>query len=147
MSKRKPKQRTYRDPRGWIKQRMSLAADQLRDIGVPCHLAIEAMRTGHGNQGEAWGILAGSVNVALLMAEAGIGKEFIADIKQAQAALMRSKARAEKTGVWAFDGEGYNAVAAVIDLHEQQLAEGNVGVIERALHEVRRRIDADEVLA
>lgn len=144
---RKVCKRKVRNPMDCINKRLSLDQSQMRDIGVPVHLAIEAMRTGHGNQGEAWGILAGSVNVALLMAEAGIGKEYIDHIKEAQQALMRCKDRAEKTGVWAFDGDGYNSVASVIDLHEQQLAEGNVGVIERALFEVRRRVDAGEVLA
>jgi hypothetical protein len=145
MKKNKP--RTKRDPMGWVKKRMSLDQSKLRDIGVPVHLAIEAMRTGHGEQGEAWGILAGSVNVALLLAENGIGNEYIGQIKEAQAALMRCRERAERTSVWAFDGDGYNAVASVIDLHEQQLAEGNVGVIERALYEGRRRVDCGEVLA
>jgi hypothetical protein len=142
---RKSARRTIRDPMAWIHKRTPLADDQQRDLGLAYRMALQAMLRGHGTE-QAWSTLACSLNIALILAEKGNGIGSIPAIKLAQAALMRTKERALRTGKWAFDGEGINQVQTAINLHdEQMLVETKAGVVA-ALREVHRRIEMDEVM-
>lgn len=139
------KNRIVLDPRACITKRLPLDESQKRDIGLPVNLAIEAMRTGHGDMGQAWGILASSINVAVMLCEVGVGENVLDEMKKAQAGLVRCKHRAHRTGVWAFDGEGLRDVTEAIGLHEQQLAIATTGQIAHALKIVKQRVEDGEV--
>lgn len=142
--KRTPRQ--VRDPMEWILKRTPLRADQQTDIGLAYHLSLSAMTKGHGTE-EAWSTLACAINTALVLAEQGNLAAAEPEIKLAQAALVRSRERAQRTGKWAFDGDGMRDVMRAFALHDQQVESTTKGAISSALNEVYRRVKIGEVFA
>ena len=60
---------------------------------------------------------------------------------------MRSKSRAEKTGIWGLDGEAIRDIETAINIHDEQINRVSKSKIKDALHEVHRRIEQNEVFA
>jgi hypothetical protein len=118
--------------------RKPLTEDQQRDLGLQYHVAFEKMLRG-GDQ-DAWFILAGSMNVALMLAEMDYGAEFIPEIKAAMQALMRANYRAQETGQWSFDGDGINAMRTALAIHDQQCALATRSEIRAALVALGERV-------
>jgi len=114
-----------------------LTDDQQRDLGLAYHIAFENMLKRGGE--EDWYVLAGSLNVALVLAEKGYGEEFIPEIKAAMEALMSAKYRADRTGKWAFDGPGIQVMRAALDLHDQQCALATRAEIKTVLQAIVKR--------
>ncbi|MET3232246.1 UNVERIFIED_ORG: hypothetical protein ABIC54_004451 [Burkholderia sp. 1263] len=114
-----------------------LTDDQQRDLGLAYHIAFENMLKRGGE--EDWYVLAGSLNVALVLAEKGYGEEFIPEIKAAMEALMSAKYRADRTGKWAFDGPGIQAMRTALELHDQQCALATRAEIKTVLQAIVKR--------
>ena len=141
---RKRAHRQIRDPMACMTRRMPLADDQTRDLGLAYHLALQALLNGNGTE-QTWSTLACSINIALLLSECGIEAAAIPTIKIAQEALLRVRDRAQRTGKWAFDGEGIRVILAAVNIHDEQVGIATRKQITDALHEVHRRIDIGEV--
>lgn len=114
-----------------------LTNDQQLDLGLAYHIAFENMLK-RGDE-ESWYCLAGSLNVALVLAEKGYGEEFIPEIKAAMEALMSAKYRADRTGKWAFDGPGIQAMRTALGLHDQQCALATRAEIKTVLQAIVKR--------
>jgi hypothetical protein len=114
-----------------------LTDDQQRDLGLAYHIAFENLLK-RGCE-EDWYVLAGSLNVALVLAEKGYGEEFIPEIKAAMEALMSTKYRADRTGKWAFDGAGIQAMRAALEIHDQQCALATRAEIKVVLQAIVKR--------
>lgn len=138
MRKRTPRQ--HLDPMACITRRMPLAEDQHRDICIAYRASLQALLRGHGTE-QAWSTLACSFNIALILAEQGIAAAAIPTIKLAQEALLRARERAQRTGKWAFEGEGIRVVLAAANIHDEQLEMATRGQIIAALNEVHRRVE------
>ena len=138
--------RKHIDPMAWITKRAPLREDQQRDLGIAYHASLQALLSGHGTE-QAWATLACTLNVSLILCECGIGAGSIEAIKLARAALCRSRERAQRTGKWAFDGDGIRVILAAINLHDEQISRTTRGQISDALREVNRRVEMDEVMA
>lgn len=146
MAGTKKPRRKY-DPTRWLARTVSrsesrrdanpLMDGQQRDLALCYHISFENMLK-RGNE-EDWYVLASAMNVALVLAERGYGEEFIPEIKHAMEALMAVKYRADRTGQWAFDGAGIQAMRIAIDLHDQQCALANRGEIKAALKAIVKR--------
>ena len=145
MRKRTP--RTVRDPMEWINKRMPLDGDQIRDIGLAYHVALDAMMSDHANE-SAWSTLACSINVALLLTEQGIHADAQPIIKLAQEALVTIRRHALKSGVWKINLSHHLKIAimAAINAHDEQCALCTKAQIAEALHEVHRRVEVGEVM-
>ncbi|WP_321905158.1 hypothetical protein [Paraburkholderia tropica] len=117
-----------------------LTDSQQRDLGLCYHMAFETMLK-NGDE-ESWYVLAGSLNVALVLAEQGYGEEFIGDIKHAMESLMDAKYRADRTGRWAFDGDGINHMRIALGIHDQQCALAKRSEIKKALQMITERANA-----
>lgn len=141
---KKRTQRTIRDPMACVTRRMPLADDQTRDLGLAYHLALQALLNGNGTE-QTWSTLACSINIALLLAENGIEASAIPAIKLAQEALLRVRDRAQRTGKWAFDGDGIRVTLAAVNIHDEQISLATRKQVTDALNEVHRRIDDGEV--
>jgi hypothetical protein len=139
-------QRKQIDPMAWVAKRTTLAPDQQRDLGLAYHISLQAMLCGSGTE-QAWSTLSCTLNIALILCEQGICAGGIETVKLSQAAMMRSKERAARTGKWAFDGEGIRIIQAALNLHDKQTSRATRGQITEALREVHRRIETDEVMA
>lgn len=142
---RKSTPRTVRDPMSCIRHRMPLKDDQQRDIGIAYRASLQAMLRGHGTE-QAWCTLACSMNIALLLAEWGVGAGSEQLILNAQQALLRTRERAGRTGKWAFDGDGMRAVMDAANVHDDQLESATRGQIVAALVEVNRRVMMGETV-
>ncbi|MBR8182124.1 hypothetical protein KDW54_06900 [Burkholderia ambifaria] len=118
---------------------------QQRDLALCYHISFENMLK-RGNE-EDWYVLASAMNVALVLAERGYGEEFIPEIKHAMESLMAVKYRADRTGQWAFDGAGIQAMRIAIDLHDQQCALANRGEIKAALKAIVKRANEGHMYA
>ncbi len=143
---RKHTPRTILDPMAWITKRIPLADDQQRDIGIAYHVSLQAMLSGHGNE-QAWCTLSCSLNIALMLAEAGYCAGAIPSIKCAQEAMMRSQERAQRTDRWAFDGDGIRSIQAALTIHDEQISRASKADVARAIRAVHQRIEANEVFA
>lgn len=114
-----------------------LTDDQQRDLGLAYHIAFENMLK-RGSE-EDWYCIASSLNVALVLAERGYGEEFISDIKLAMESVMDVKYRADRTGRWAFDGAGIQAMRIAFEIHDQQCAMATRAEIKAALQMIVKR--------
>ncbi|SDR37370.1 hypothetical protein SAMN05443245_5216 [Paraburkholderia fungorum] len=122
-----------------------LTDDQQRDLGLAYHIAFENMLK-RGNE-EDWYILASTMNVALVLAEKGYGEEFIPEVKAAMEAMMDAKYRADRTGRWAFDGAGIQAMRVALELHDQQCAMATRAEIKVVLQAIIKRANEGHMYA
>jgi hypothetical protein len=97
------------------------------------------MRSGRGNE-ESWSTLACMTNIAVVMAEQGIGGEHLALIARALDGIRRAKERGRASSRWAFDGDALAAMEHALAIHDAQLQVATIGDTRAALAEVERRI-------
>lgn len=152
---RSAKPRRKYDPAKWLHRAVSsvekrrdanpLTDDQQRDLGLAYHIAFENMLK-RGSE-EDWYILAGTMNVALVLAEKGYGEEFIPEIKTAMDAMMDAKYRADRTKRWAFDGAGIQAMRYALELHDQQCALATRAEIKVVLKAIIKRANEGHMYA
>lgn len=140
---RKRTQRKQLDPMSCIVRRLPLVDDQIRDLGIAYRISLQAMLNGRGTE-QTWSTLACSLNIALLLCEYGIEAAALPTIKLAQDALLRVRERGQRTGKWAFDGEGIRIILAAVNIHDEQISRATRGQIIAALAEVRRRVEIGE---
>ena len=124
--------------------RAPLDDTQLRDLGLAYLGALRGMTTGHGNE-QQWSTLACSINVGMVLAELGVMPQGLQVINDGQAALLRVKAHAEKTGGWTLGIHAFS-IECAFKFHSQQLKEAFKSQIICALEEVHRRVDAGQHL-
>lgn len=136
--------RTVRDPMGWITQRMPLASDQQRDIGIAYHASLQAILRGHGTE-QTWSTLACSLNIALMLCEQGFSAGHMEDIRRAQTAMMSCRARAELHLKYGFTGDEARLVMFACTIHDEQLSRARKGQIAEAIRTVHRRIEEGEI--
>ena len=154
MSRSKKPRRKY-DPTRWLHRAVTaneqrrdanpLTDSQQRDLGLAYHIAFENMLK-RGSE-EDWYILASSMNVALVLAERGYGEEFIPEVKAAMESLMDCKYRADRTGRWAFDGDGIQAMRTALTLHDQQCALATRAEIKAVLQAIVKRANEGHMYA
>lgn len=124
--------------RGSAKQKLS--DEQVTDIKLATRLSLQNMIAGASSEND-WGMITGSINTALILAENGYGVEHEDVFIRAQEALVRSHIRGKNTNVWRFDGPGLQDVRDAIDLHEQQCDLVTEEALTEALTEVKRRMN------
>lgn len=124
--------------------REPMTEDQARDLGIAYHVALECMLRGTGDE-ESWSTVTCSLNIALVLAERGIGAEYEPTLVRALDGAFRAKLRAQRTARWAYDGDAINDIREAFALHDEQMKVALVGEVRAALREVHRRIDAGNV--
>lgn len=117
-----------------------LADGQVTDLAVAYWLALDAMASGTSGE-EEWSVVTCALNVALVLAERGIGAEYENDFIAALDGAFRAKVRAQHKGVWRFDGDALVAIRAALHLHDQQIAIASKAQMRQALIEVHERIE------
>lgn len=125
-------------------QHKSLDDDQLADLSIAFRIAFQNMLTGGADE-QQWSICVCSLNIALILAESGIGAEFEGVINKALEGAFRTKIRAGRTGSWVLDGDAQQAIKAAFEVHEAQLLIATRAELKGAIFEVRRRIDSGDV--
>ncbi len=117
-----------------------ISDDQVTDLAAAYWLALDAMVRGTSGE-EEWSVVTCALNIALVLAEQGIGVEYERDFVAALDGAFRAKIRADEKGSWRFDGDALQAIRAALALHDQQIVAATKAQLRAAMTEVRRRID------
>jgi len=119
---------------------MPLTDEQRAAVLIDYCCVIDAMTQGRGTA-KHLATLVYAVNIALLLAEAGVGEEYGEMIYSAMAAVKRCSDRGEAHGHYGLDGLGIQALRDFYDLHEAQLKVALRDDINKAIAEFKRRAD------
>ena len=122
------------------RMKFGLTLEQIVDIKFSTRLALQTMINGNSTDND-WGMIAGAINLALILSEQGYGVEHEDLFIRAQEALVRSHIRGKRTGIWRFDGAGLQDIRDAIELHEAQCDIVSIGDIEAGLNEVKNRLE------
>lgn len=98
------------------------------------HEALDSILTGDGTRAHV-DVLIAAVNMseALIRIRDDLGRDWAAEIKEAQDAIYAMGKRGVEKGKFIFTGPEMNAVKLVMDLHDSQLDECSVKEMEQAL--------------
>ena len=118
-----------------------LDASQIRDLGIGYHGALHAITSGAGSWDDA-NTLAMASNICMLLCEVGVGREYIAQAKAGQEAVVLLMMRARTVGKFVATGSELRALQDLLDLHDAQLESEDCteGRMTRVLDECKRRI-------
>jgi hypothetical protein len=108
--------------------------------------SFNAITKGNGEEFHA-NDLVNAANVALVMAEAGLGREFIPHIRAAQRSIVTMGARHEQRGKWLFTGQEIQLVREMLEIHDAQLQSDDCteGYLMKCIEEVKARIVRGQV--
>jgi hypothetical protein len=120
-----------------------LSDGQITDLGVGYRLAFDDMTQGRASA-DKWAPVAGALNIAAMLADMGIGDEYQSWIGAALDGAFRAKVRADKTGLWGFDGDAITAIKNGLEVHDSQIEIATQDEMRRAVAEVYARIEAGE---
>ena len=114
--------------------------DHLRTLQVKNHLALAEMAQGRGNR-EQWNLIVGAINIASVMCEQGIGREFRQQVLDARDAMLEVGKRAVRNDDrFVFTGPELCAVREALECHDAQLENTRAIDVDRAAMEVERRV-------
>lgn len=122
-----------------------LDGGQATDLGLGYRMALECLRSGHGQEAHVH-TLACTSNISLVLAERGYGSDWIGQIKLAQDGIMRCFGRGKRTGKWGLDGEGITEITKMVALHDAQMKIALQRDIRAAIDEVHARMNRGDVL-
>lgn len=116
-----------------------LAEDQTTDLGLAYWLSFENLRTGDANE-ESWSCVACALNVALVLAEKGIGAEYVDALVKALDGAFRAKIRSAKTGNFRLDGEALRDIEQALQIHDEQMAIAKRWEVTAAMNTIYKRL-------
>jgi len=124
-----------------------LDASQLRDLAIGYHGALAGITSGRGTWDDC-NTLALAANVALVLAEAGLGADELPVVQRAQSAIVQLVQRGALGGRYALTGAELRDLQELLELHDAQLAHEacTEGVMVAALAEIRRRMTSGNVM-
>ena len=127
----------------WM-SRENMSDEQTVDLSVANWVAFNNMTLQSSSEFD-WNIVTGALNMAMVLAEGGIGDEHMDLFLRALDGTFRAKLRGEKTGVWRFDGEALNNIRTALELHDQQCKLSTRMEMVQTIQTVRRRVDDGHV--
>jgi hypothetical protein len=116
-----------------------LHGSQLTDLGAAYWLSFTGLTSGAATE-EQWSCVVCALNIALTLAEVGIGAECEPDIIAAMDGAYRAKIRSAKSGNFRLDGPAITAITQALHWHDQQMAVAHRNEIVTALATVQRRV-------
>ncbi len=120
-----------------------LSSSQVADLGVGYWLAFDDMTQGRACA-EKWAVVAGALNIALVLTDMGIGDAYQSWVVAALEGAFRAKVRADKSGTWGYDGEAISDIKDAFEVYDAQLNRATQDEMRKAVAEVYRRIEAGE---
>jgi hypothetical protein len=123
-----------------------LVADEVRDLMIAAHSALESIEKGHAQE-EDIVMLAAASNVSLILAEHGFGPEHIPEVKEAQRHIVGLQERFNSKQSIALSGPGILACRRLLELYDAQVEhpEVNKGAMRHAMRLVIERMKAGHV--
>ncbi len=122
----------------------TLDASQQTDLVLAVRAAAGGMRAGVGVEHHVHA-LASAVNLALILCERGVGREYQQTVIDAQLALIRSIERGRRSARWGFDGPAIAQIEAALEVYEAQLAVVAAVELRDAVREVTKRVNQGHV--
>ena len=147
MRRKTPRRHRAADPDAFLRAiglQHGMDAGQQVDLTLGVRAAALALRSGVGVEHHVH-TLASAINVALVLAERGAGREFQDEIIAAQTALVRTIERGRRSGRWGFDGPALAEVDRALAVYEAQLAAVPRIAARDAVREVTRRVNQGNV--
>lgn len=153
MSKRAKQKRTspFRqraiDPLGGLRtlsDRQPMSDNQLTDLSVGHWLAFDNM-TRNASTAYDFNIIAGSVNMSIVIAEHGIEEDAIDIFTRARDASMRTQKRGEDKDIWRYDGADIDTIRTALSIHDQQIAQITQGQMVKVINDVRDRVESGHI--
>jgi hypothetical protein len=121
-----------------------MSDEQITDLSLAFRLAFSAMITGRADELQ-WATCVGSLNIALMLCEYGVGAEYVPQMNQALEGAFRARIRADRTGKFGFDGDAITAIETAYRIHEEQLKIATKSELREAVHESRWRVESGNV--
>jgi len=150
-SKYRPKPQLH-DPLNWVisglKPVLSVT-DVMSNVRIKNHLALRCVVDGTATRKDMDVLIeAFNVTEALTRVDASLGKDWSAEIRAGQDALLTMCKRGVAKGDrFVFTGAELNAANTVMELHDAQLERCTVAQMEKALHEVVKDIQLKKARA
>lgn len=158
MSKSKKPRKPYRprspNPAGGLtallrihdrgEQAAPLRDDQRTDLGLAYWLSLENLRTGDASE-EQWSCVACALNVAMALAEAGVGADHEDAIRLVLDGAFRAKVRSTTSGSFRLDGDALRDIEYALAVHDAQMEAATKGQVKDALELVHRRVQEGNV--
>lgn len=136
------------DPMGGLRTLNDLQPmndNQLTDLAIGYWLAFDNM-TRRESTGYDWNIIAGSLNIAIVMCEDGINEEALDIFRRSRDASLRAKKRGEEKGIWRYDGADIDTIRTALSIHDQQITQVTQGRMVKVINEVRDRVERGDVI-
>lgn len=115
--------------------------DQVTGIECSYRMAFEQMTHGAATE-ENWAMVTFSLNMAIVLADQGLGKEYAAKIAAALEGANRARLRGAKTGRYGLDGPAITAICEAFAVHDEQIRIATKAEVQAAIDEMHRRMDA-----
>lgn len=147
MRKRGARSHRQADPGAFLRAiglQHTLDASQQTDLVLAVRAAAGGMRAGVGVEHHVH-TLASAVNLALILCERGVGREYQQTVIDAQLALMRTIERGQRSARWGFDGPAIAQIEAALEVYESQLAVVAAVELRDAVREVTKRVNQGHV--
>ncbi len=122
----------------------NLDHSQLIDLSVANWIAFNNMTLETSTEYD-WNIVTGALNMAMVIAEGGIGDEHMDLFLRALDGTFRAKLRGDRTGLWRYDGEALNNIRTALELHDQQCKLSTKAEMVTTIQAVQRRVDDGHV--
>jgi len=118
-----------------------LDKEQKSELGVGYYTAFISVKEGRGTP-DNLGTIAGAINISIVLAESGVGSEYLDLLVEAKDAIFRTINRANNTGKIGFDGLAIGKISEALDIHDMHVEIVSKTEMVSAINEVRRRINA-----
>lgn len=126
---KKSKKRKYRGPLPYKVNPLAmlrdhstetLTMDQLLDLMIAVHSSLKAIEEGKGVKEDIIHLAVAS-NIALILAEAGLGPEYIPEVKEAQRFIVGLQELWNSQHRAILSGPGMLAIRRMLELHDEQM--------------------------
>jgi hypothetical protein len=118
-----------------------LPPERQANVVIAYHTSIDAITGGYAEKTH-FDTIVYALNIGSILAQNGIGAEYMELLGPAIQAMKRCKERWLATGRFGLDGDGLQAVIAAAEPHEAQLEMAKNGELVAAIDEMHRRLAA-----
>lgn len=118
---------------------VSEVGDALVVLKAKNHSALTEVVQGRGNRDQI-DVLIAAMNMCEAYAIHGKGEDWLAEIKEGQDALYNMARRGIEKGKFLFTGPEMKAINLAMDIHDQQLEESTVAMLEKMTDFVTKQI-------
>jgi hypothetical protein len=108
------------------------------------HGSMKALTDGSATKTE-WDYICTALNVTVVMAEMGLGDDYMDDIKAAMLAHAQCGKRLYQGGRLGYTGEQLTAVNKALEIHDAQIDIATVAELEKAHMEVQKRLNNKKI--